>query len=119
MFEPLFSHFSSTNSAYDCLSTTTGLTNFIEAMSRDHPDPYQLDAPFVLQPTDGTLDPIHHVPFLQHNSDHESRTNPNAAQLCYPDATLQDNINGPLTMQHLPACALTPALPPQPFAYGT
>ena len=39
-FEPLFSHFSSTNGAYTCLSTTTGLTNFIEAMSSDHPDPY-------------------------------------------------------------------------------
>ena len=33
MFEPLFSHFSSTNCAFNCLSTTTGLTNFIEAMS--------------------------------------------------------------------------------------
>jgi hypothetical protein len=103
-FEPLFSHFSSTNSAYDCLSATTGLTNFIEAMSSDHPDPYQLDTPFVPQPTDGTLDPIHHMPFLQHYSDLDTRTNPNAALLYYPDATLQDNINGPLTMQHLPAC---------------
>jgi hypothetical protein len=103
-FEPLFSHYRNTNSAYACLSTTTGLTNFIEAMSSDHPDPYQLDTPFVPQPTDGTLDPIHQMPFLQHNSDLDSRTNPNAALLYYPDATLQDNINGPLTMQHLPAC---------------
>jgi hypothetical protein len=73
---PLFSHFSSSNSAYDCLSTTIGLTNFIEAMSSDHPDPYRLDTPFVPQPTDGTLDPIHHVPFLQHYSDLDTRTNP-------------------------------------------
>jgi hypothetical protein len=39
-FEPLFSHFSCTNSAYNCLSTTTGLTNLIEAMSSNHSDPY-------------------------------------------------------------------------------
>jgi hypothetical protein len=84
-FEPLFSHFSRTNSAYDCLSTTTGLTNFIEAMSSIHPDPYRLDTPFVPQPTDGTLDHIHHVPFLQHYSDLDTRTNPNAALLYYPD----------------------------------
>jgi hypothetical protein len=104
-FEPLFSHFSSTNSAYNFLSTTTGLTNFIEAMSSDHPDPYQLDTSFVpQQPTDRTLDSIHHVPMLQHNSDLDSRTNPNAALLYCPDDTLQDNINRPLTMQHLPAC---------------
>ena len=50
-FEPLFSNFSSTISALDCLSITTGLTNFIEAMSSDHPDPYQLDTSFVHQPT--------------------------------------------------------------------
>jgi hypothetical protein len=70
-------------------------------MSSDHPDPYQLDTPFVPQPIDGTLDPVHHVPFLQHDSDLDTRTNPNAALLYYPDATLHDNINGgPLTMQH-------------------
>ena len=99
-FEPLFSHFSSTSIAYNCLPTTTGLTNFIEAMSSDHLDPNQLDTPFVPQPT---IDPILHVPFLQHYSDLDSRTNPNAALLYYPDATLQDNINGQLIMQHVPS----------------
>ncbi len=67
----------------------------------------RIPTPFVPQPTDGTLDPIHHVPFLQHYSDLDTRNNPNAALLCCPDATLQDNINGPLTMQHLPACVDT------------
>jgi hypothetical protein len=47
------------------------------------------------------------VPFLQHYSDLDSRTNPNVALSYYPDATLQDNIIGPLTMQHLPACVDT------------
>ncbi|KAI2491543.1 hypothetical protein MHU86_23020 [Fragilaria crotonensis] len=47
-FSPLFSHFTATDGAYDCLSTTTGITNFVEAMSSDHPtDPYRLDTPFV------------------------------------------------------------------------
>jgi hypothetical protein len=73
-------------------------------MSSNHPDLYQLDTPFVHQPTDGTLDPIYHVPFLQHYSNLDTRTNPNAALLYYPDVTLQDNINGPLTMRHLPTC---------------
>ena len=91
-FEPLFSHFSTTDSAYDCLSTTTGLTNFVDAMSSDHPDPYRLDTPFVHQPTDSTLDPIHHVPFLQHHPDLDSRMNPHAALLYYADATVYDNI---------------------------
>ncbi len=50
---------------------------------------------------------MNHEPFLQHDSDLDSRTNPNAALLYYLDATLQDNINGPLTMQHLPACVDT------------
>jgi hypothetical protein len=64
-------------------------------MSSDHPNPYQLDTPFVPQPTDCTLDQIHHVPFLQHYSDLDSRTYPNAVLLYYPDTTLQDNsING-------------------------
>jgi hypothetical protein len=63
-------------SPFTFASTTTGLTNFIEAMSSDHPDPYQLDTPFVPQPTDGTLDPIHHVPFFQHYFDLNTRTNP-------------------------------------------
>ncbi|KAI2493338.1 hypothetical protein MHU86_21220 [Fragilaria crotonensis] len=104
-FSPLFSHFTATDGAYDCLSTTTGITNFVEAMSSDHPtDPYRLDTPFVPLPTDSTLDPIHHVPFLQHSSELDSRTNPHAALLYYPDATLQDNVNGPVTMRNLPAC---------------
>jgi hypothetical protein len=54
LFEPLFSHFRSTNSAYNHQSTATGLTNVIEAMSSAHPDPYHLDTPFVPQQTDGT-----------------------------------------------------------------
>jgi hypothetical protein len=58
---------------HNCQSTTAGLTNFIEAKSSDHPDPFQLDTPFVPQPTDCTLDPIHHVPFLQHYSDLDLR----------------------------------------------
>ncbi|KAI2499646.1 hypothetical protein MHU86_14827 [Fragilaria crotonensis] len=50
-FSPLFSHFTATDGAYDCLSTTTGITNFVEAMSSDHPtDPYRLDTR--LSPTD-------------------------------------------------------------------
>jgi hypothetical protein len=56
------------------------------------------------QATDCTLDPIHHLPFLQHNSDLDSRTNPKAALLYNPDATLQDNVNGSRTMHHLPTC---------------
>jgi hypothetical protein len=47
------------------------------------------------------------VPVLQHYSDLDTRTNPNAALLYYPDATLQDNENGPLTTRHLPACVDT------------
>jgi hypothetical protein len=59
------------------------------------------------QPTDGTLDPIHHVPFLQHYSDLDTRTNPNAALLYDPETILKDNLNEPLTMRHLPACVNT------------
>jgi hypothetical protein len=103
MFEPLFSHFSSTNSTYNCLYTTTGLTNFIEAMSSDHPDPYRLDTPFVPRPTDCALDPINHVPFLQHYSDLDPRTNPNAALLYSPDGILQETT----AHAHLPACVDT------------
>jgi hypothetical protein len=79
-------------------------TSFESTTSSDHPDSYRLDTPFVLQPTDCTLDPIHHVPLLQHSSELDSRMNPHVALLYYPDATLQDNVNGPITMQHLPAC---------------
>jgi hypothetical protein len=73
-------------------------------MSSDHPDPYRLDTPFVLQLADSTLHPIQHVPFLQHPTDLDSQTNPHAALLYFTDATLQDNINGPINMQHFPAC---------------
>ena len=83
-FEPLFSNCSSTISALDCLSITTGLTNFIEAMSSDHPDPYQLDTPSVPQPTDCTFDPIYHVPFLQHHSDLDSRDKSQCCPLILP-----------------------------------
>jgi hypothetical protein len=44
-FELLCSHFSSTNSANHFLSSA-GLTNLIEAMSSDHPDPYLLFTQF-------------------------------------------------------------------------
>jgi hypothetical protein len=91
-FEPFFSHFRSTNFAFNCPSTIIGLTNFTEAMSSDHPDPYQLDTPFVPQPTDCTLDPIHHVPFLQHYSDLDSRKNPNAAPASYLSILMINNL---------------------------
>ena len=92
-FSPLFSHFTATDSAYDCLSTTTGITNFITVISSNQPtDPYRLDTSFVPLPTDSTLDPIHHVPFLQHSSELDSRTNPHAALLYYPDATLHQKV---------------------------
>jgi hypothetical protein len=115
MFESSILQNSITNSIYNCLSTTSGLTNFIEAMSSDHQDPYQVDSLFIPQPTECTLDPIHHAPLLEYFSDLDSRTNPNAALSSYPDATVQDNINGPNIHQH----ALTPAPLLQPFVYIT
>ena len=105
-FSPLFSRLSSHDSAYDCLSTATGITNFIE-MSSNHSseeEPYRLDIPYVPSLTARTLNPIHHVPFLQHYPELDSRTNPQAALLYYADATIHDEINGPVTMRDLPAC---------------
>jgi hypothetical protein len=43
------------------------------------------------------------VPILQHSSELDSRMNPHAV-LYNPDATFQDKINGPITMQHLQPC---------------
>jgi hypothetical protein len=44
------------------------------------------------------------IQILQLSSELDLRMNPHVALLYYPDATLQDNIYGPITMQHLPAC---------------
>ena len=54
--------------------------------------------------TDTTLDPIHHVPFLSHSNELDSRTNPRASLLYYADANLDDQVNGPITMRNLPSC---------------
>ncbi|KAI2504330.1 hypothetical protein MHU86_10095 [Fragilaria crotonensis] len=107
LFSPLFSNLSSSNdSTFDCLSTSTGITAFLELSDDDETLelPYRLDKLHIPCPEDNVLDPIHHVPFLQHHSDLDSRTNPHASLLFYADATLQDDINGPITMCNLPTC---------------
>ncbi|KAI2494361.1 hypothetical protein MHU86_20175 [Fragilaria crotonensis] len=107
LFSPLFSNLSSSNdSTFDCLSTSTGITAFLELSDDDETLelPYRLDKLHTPCPEDNVLDPIHHVPFLQHHSDLDSRTNPHASLLFYADATLQDDINGPITMCNLPTC---------------
>jgi hypothetical protein len=78
----LFSPPNSTDSTNNCLSTASGTTNFIKpTILSDHPDPYRLDTPFVLQLADSTLHPIQPVPFLQHPTDLDSQTNPHAVLL--------------------------------------
>ncbi|KAI2508425.1 hypothetical protein MHU86_5952 [Fragilaria crotonensis] len=107
LFSPLFSNLSSSHdSTFDCLSTTTGITAFLELSDDDETLelPYHLDKLHIPSPEDNILDPIHHIPFLQHHSDLDSRTNPHASLLFYADATLQDDINGPITMCNLPTC---------------
>ncbi|KAI2512616.1 hypothetical protein MHU86_1835 [Fragilaria crotonensis] len=107
LFSPLFSNLSSSHdSTFDCLSTSTGITAFLELSDDDETLelPYRLDKLHTPCPEDNVLDPIHHVPFLQHHSDLDSRTNPHASLLFYADATLQDDINGPITMCNLPTC---------------
>jgi hypothetical protein len=105
LFSPIFSRLSSNDSAFDCLSTSTGITDFLERSNNEALElPYRLDKLHTPCPDDNVLDPIHHVPFLQHHSDLDSRTNPHASLLFYADATIHDEINGPVTMRNLPTC---------------
>ena len=102
-FSPLFENLSSQGSAYDCLSTSTG-DFLLRSPSNMSDTPYRLDKMHVPNPTDTTLDPIHHVPFLSHSNELDSRTNPRASLLYYADANLDDRVNGPITMRNLPSC---------------
>ncbi|KAI2504957.1 hypothetical protein MHU86_9486 [Fragilaria crotonensis] len=66
LFSPLFSNLSSSNdSTFDCLSTSTGITAFLELSDDDETLelPYRLDKLHTPCPEDNVLDPIHHVPF--------------------------------------------------------
>ncbi|KAI2511945.1 hypothetical protein MHU86_2461 [Fragilaria crotonensis] len=66
LFSPLFSNLSSSNdSTFDCLSTSTGITAFLELSDDDETLelPYRLDKLHIPCPEDNVLDPIHHVPF--------------------------------------------------------
>jgi hypothetical protein len=89
LFSPLFSNLSSSHdSTYDCLSTSTGITAFLELSEDDETLelPYCLDKLHIPSSEDNVLDPIHHIPFLQHHSELDSRTNPHASLLFYADA---------------------------------
>jgi hypothetical protein len=105
LFSPLFSRLSSNDSAFDSVSTSTGITDVLEQSNDTTLEfPYCLDNLHIPCPDDNILDPIHHVPFLQHHSDLDSRTNLHASLLFYADATIHDEINGPVAMRNLPAC---------------
>ncbi|KAI2489859.1 hypothetical protein MHU86_24735 [Fragilaria crotonensis] len=106
LFSPLFSNLSSSHdSTFDCLSTSTGITAFLELSDDDETLelPYRLDKLHTLAlKTMSWTQSI--MSLLQHHSDLDSRTNPHASLLFYADATLQDDINGPITMCNLPTC---------------
>jgi hypothetical protein len=105
LFSPLFSRLSSNDSTFDCLSTSTGITDFLEQSNDKTLEPqYCLVKLHIFCPDDNILDPIHHAPFLQHHSDLDSRTNLHASLLFYADATIHDEINGPVAMHNLQAC---------------
>ncbi|KAI2498947.1 hypothetical protein MHU86_15510 [Fragilaria crotonensis] len=66
LFSPLFSNLSSSHdSTFDCLSTSTGITAFLDLSDDDETLelPYRLDKLHTPCPEDNVLDPIHHVPF--------------------------------------------------------
>jgi hypothetical protein len=91
--------------SFDCLSTSTGITNFLEQSNdKTLEPPYCLDKLQIPCPDDNILDPIYHAPFLQHHSDLDSRTNLHASLLFYADATIHDEINGPVAMHNLQGC---------------
>ena len=104
-FTPLFSHLDSKDHAFDCQSFTTNLSAFLDQTpSICSNTPYRFDKMHVPCPTDSTLDPIHHVPFLQHYSELGSKTNPQASLLFYADSAINDKVNGQIVMRDLPPC---------------
>ena len=101
----LFSQLDSRDLAFDCQSLSTNLTALHDQTPSIYSNtPYRFDKMHVPCPYDFSLDPIHHIPFLRHQSELNSRTNPQASLLFYADATIHDKTNGDIVMRDLPTC---------------
>ena len=88
-------------------SVTSNLTAFLNQTPSIYSNtPYRFDKMHMACPIDGTIDPIHHVPFLRNDQQGtmNSDTNPKASLLFYADSIIDDKVNGQITMHDLPAC---------------